>query len=76
LFLLGGEIWNYEKRRINAQLDSSAAAFIWLLPLRRLPFPVNLVYAGKSFTASASGSMDSGFGFKEGSLRVTFTARR
>lgn len=79
LFELGNEMWEHEKGRVNAQLDSSAAAFIWLLPRRTrggLPFPVNNIYAHKSFTASASSSMDSGFGFKEGSLRVTFTARR
>lgn len=73
----GNHRWAYEKGRVHAALQAASASFGWLLPLRRLPFPVNLVYAGKSFTASASGSMNDGFGaVREGSLRVTFTPRR
>lgn len=75
----GGTLhWSYEKGRVAAQLNSFFATYIWLLPRTRgrLPFPVNLVYAGKSFTASASGTMNDGFAVRKGSLRVTFTARR
>lgn len=68
--------WDYAKGRVAAQFNSHEAMYVWLLPLRRLPFPVNLVYAGKSFAASASGSMTDGFGVREGSLRITFTPRR
>lgn len=68
--------WSYEKGRVAAQFNAGEAAFIWLLSRSGLPFPVNLVSAGKPVTASASGSMDDGFGVRKGSLRVTFTPRR
>lgn len=74
----GSLFWAYEKGPVAAHLNSFFATYIWLLPRTRgrLPFPVNLVYAGKSFTASASGTMNDGFGDRKGSLRVTFTARK
>jgi hypothetical protein len=75
----GNYQWLYEKGRISAAHSAGGASFTWLLQLRtrgRLPFPVNIVYAGKSFTATASGTMNDGFGVRKGSLRVTFTARR
>ena len=68
--------WIYEKGRVFAQLNAGEATFGWLLSLRGQPFPVNRVYAGKSVTASVSGSMNDGFGVRKGSLRVTFTPRR
>ena len=78
LDVAGDNLWLYEKGRVSAQLESSSAAFAWLLPIQtrgRLPFPLNLISAGKSFNASATGSFSDGFGVRQGTLRVTFTAR-
>ena len=74
----GNYQWLYEKGRVNAAFSAGDAAFTWLLTRTRgrLPFPVDRVNAGKSFTASASGTMSDGFGVRKGSLQVTFTARR
>ena len=75
----GGHVWEYTKGRIIAQASSVYGQFGWVLtapPIRgRLPYPLDRLYAGKSFVATASGTTNDGFAVRNGSIRVTFTAR-
>ena len=70
--------WNYEKGFLTADFASYGAGAAWLLPRARgrLPFPMDRLYAGKSFAATASGSETEGLLVRTGTIRVTFTARR
>lgn len=75
----GGHVWDYERGRIFAQASSVDGLVGWAItrrPIRgRLPFPLNRLYAGRSFAATVSGTTNDGFAVRQGAIRVTFTAR-
>ena len=72
-----GHPWEFAKGLLTAQFSSDSALVFWSLPRTRgrLPFPVDRLYAGKSFAAEVSGSTNDGFLLQTGRIRATFTAR-
>jgi hypothetical protein len=74
-----GHVWDREEGRLMADFASYGGGVSWLLPRAggRLPFPMDRLYAGKSFAAIVSGpETEEGLPWsRTGTIRVTLTPR-